>query len=394
MQKTLSVILMSICLSSCGVKEEKKPSVTKYFVHGSPELLLEGSTFDRKSFFTEENILRLKNFHINNAALFVERSEATVEKEQTHEDIEEENKADPTDLTLNRSGNDGKVVSLSPTKKEIRYSYIDSTETLLKLNLEKNINNTYDISGVQFGETTYPLEVLHYSINSTETAFSLLLKGRTEVNKTYLYAFYFAKNSTTKSYDTTYVDKEFNYIAGSGVALGWDQTKELNMGYCGKENSKYSEKMTMALNKWQTQLGDNRLLLKNVNRSTYPPFTDINTHCLYVSNTYMTIAAQDSINGGITIPFINYLTGEFISANILIFNGEVNKYDEYGVSSDFKDNLMDEVFTHELGHFLGLDHKGLGNEDATSSIMSYSRDSADLEDYDVQAIQALYPVVR
>ena len=394
MQKIFSVVLVSLCLSSCGVKKEKKATVTKYFVHGNPELLLEGSTLNKKSFFTEENILRLKNFHINMATLFVERSEIITEKTQTHEDIEEENKADPTDLTLNRSGNDAQVVSISSTKKQVSFSYIDQVESLITLNLEKNVNNTFDINGVQFGDATYPLEVLHYSINSSETAFSLLLKGKTQVNKTYLYAFYFAKNTATKSYDTTYVDKEFNYIAGSGVALGWDQAKELNIGYCGKESSKYADKMTTAVERWQKQLGDNRLLLKNVNRSTYPPFTDINTHCLYVSNTYMTLADQGAINGGVTIPVINFLTGEYISANILIFNGEVDKYDEYGVSREFKNGLMDEVFTHELGHFLGLGHKGLGEEDSTSSVMSYSRDSADLEDYDARAIQALYPIVR
>ena len=71
-------------------------------------------------------------------------------------------------------------------------------------------------------------------------------------------------------------------------------------------------------------------------------------------------------------------TGNFV------FEDEINKYDQFFTTLE-KQNEIKKIITHELGHYLGLDH----NFEDSTSIMSYD-DVNKLGPYDISAILELY----
>ena len=58
------------------------------------------------------------------------------------------------------------------------------------------------------------------------------------------------------------------------------------------------------------------------------------------------------------------------------------------VSIDQISTYLYKTARHELGHLLGLAHQF----DGTRSIMSYEKEDVEIYDYDIEAIQELYPL--
>lgn len=82
---------------------------------------------------------------------------------------------------------------------------------------------------------------------------------------------------------------------------------------------------------------------------------------------------------------INHKNAEILGADILMFESEINKLDQSNYSPSYKRAETTRALTHEVGHFLGLDH----NFEDKNSIMSYE-EVYELGYYDRQAISELY----
>lgn len=393
--KVVLILCLGIFAISCSKPQtsKSKKTISKYFVNGNPELLIAGATLDSNSFFKLDNVEELRKFHFSGAAIFVEKTQFTTDDDLSQDDLEAENMPTDADKTRDRKGSDGFFYQATSESYKLSLHSLDSETADVALLFNKNEANVLNINAISFSGQTLPVEVLHYSLNKNESAFSLLFRAKSRDDGRVIAAFYFSKN-TPNATDISYVDSSYNYVAGPGVAVGWDQGVEHSLGYCGKDASTFSSIVNDSLDVWIAQLGDERLKIRKQSHETFPPFTDLNTNCVYVVDKYMTIVDQDAVNGGITLPVINYLSGEFSSANVLMFQGEIDKITRLGGDQNFKNQHFKETLIYELGHFFGLDHKGLGADDSVDSIMSYSHDGANLESYDIEAVQALYPVIN
>lgn len=91
---------------------------------------------------------------------------------------------------------------------------------------------------------------------------------------------------------------------------------------------------------------------------------------------------------------IDTVRGEIINSNIFLWNDEMLKLGYSFKDANTSNNsykLSLHVLIHEIGHFLGLHHQFKKD---VPSVMSYSSDNfVELQTYDIQAIQHLYPLI-
>lgn len=393
MKHLLLLFALTIVFTSCGIKDvskKKSPSMQLY-THGDPAAMIQGALLNRKSFLTNENIYELKNYYLYGSVKFIEKELKAVEAPKRQAQIENENRADNTDKTVSNTYHDADIEDINDGHVKVTfYYYQDENKKNGKvLEFKKNASGEYEVEGKN---------VLHYSLKEDKTAFSLLFEEITEDRGKVLTAYYFLKKKAEEeSFSLKRIVSSFyNYLNGSGVAIGWDQSQTLEAGYCGDE-SVYTngELVNDAFTKWQVYLTEDRLKINLQSKTIYPPFSDMNSNCTYFADSYLTIPEhKENINPGFAITLTDMPRGKIISSTVFILEKEIDKYyglgqGDYNIQKKKKGTLI-----HEIGHFLGLDHKGLGGDDQTSSIMSYSRKSNDLTDYDIQAIQELYPIIE
>ncbi|MCB0348303.1 MAG: matrixin family metalloprotease [Bdellovibrionales bacterium] len=174
----------------------------------------------------------------------------------------------------------------------------------------------------------------------------------------------------------------YNYLQGKNVAVNWNQTKPLVVNLCGKDLNEHADWVEESIGHWQKTL-ENRLDIQLVRKPLgCPPFSDLNTHNIYLIDGVKT--AYDHINAGTTYTI---RLNELIESDIFLFKHELYKYAKTYSPESYKKQFL-RVVAHEFGHMLGLAHQF--NPDI-KSIMSYES-IFELKDYDIEAVQALYPL--
>ena len=196
----------------------------------------------------------------------------------------------------------------------------------------------------------------------------------------------------------------FFYANSTNSQIGWPQDKKLNVDVCSKSLNlpikgtdpgeiQYSFE---TLNLWKDVLNE-RLDIEYRHRTEFPPFSDLNSHCIYTVEDLLTEQNSEVNSNGFALNFYDETKSTVIDSDVFMVIKEINKVvnylEKYGLSHDDYDfqKSVDETLLHEVGHLLQLGHQFTGIE----SIMSYDAyEEAKLYEYDVAAIQALYPIIE
>ena len=134
---------------------------------------------------------------------------------------------------------------------------------------------------------------------------------------------------------------------------------------------------------WSTQTIVNLTMDKLDN---YPPFSDLNTNCIYQTKAYRTLRLDRQQNFGTA--YVMNSNNIIIDSDIFVWNSEFEKLELFNFSSNSIQQHLQITATHELGHILGLDHQF---ENEHNSIMDYGQDEYQgLSDYDKEAVNHLY----
>jgi hypothetical protein len=153
---------------------------------------------------------------------------------------------------------------------------------------------------------------------------------------------------------------------------------------CGAPSAKIENIYRNGIDMWSQALA-RRLKVVTKSLYTYPPFSDLNTHCIYTVNNYQTLPGDNVMNPGTTYTVGDTFQGKLLDSDIMIW---VKENEKAGQTLEERSSLQ-KTIAHEFGHFLGLDHQF---SNSLTSIMSYDGINW-VTSYDQEAIIQLYPLI-
>lgn len=371
-------LCLLLTLTACGGKKksntgiEGSTSLRTIYVKGDPKELIKGSTLDKNSFISENNIKDFDDYSLSNVWQFTE-NEVVIKKEDTG-NAETGNEATEEDQTTKEKS------YYSFQKKGNEYIYSNSG---FKLDLAFAINNgKLELKTLETIEGVYDLKILHYSQKKSKDSFSILAELQDPVEGKLLVSLVFIKKTEQRFIQK--VDEHYKYIMGAGIITPWTQKEAIQVDVCGNQYQTTQRAFNWGLSQWKKAL-DKRMTIKTNFLTVFPPFSDLNTHCIYTVKDYSTEPRPDYRNAATTFPNVDTFKGEIIDSDIMIWVKEVEKDGDL----DDQGSYLAGVTGHELGHFFGLDHQF---DKSYSSIMSYSKVYY-MTKYDEEAISNLYPLL-
>jgi len=377
-------VLTFFLFSSCGNKEKPSAEPTTavvdkviYYTLGDPEKIIEDNKLSPTTRFTPSEIQDLhQNYTLSSLTLFMNYEEKV---DDSNVDLEEQNKAAEEDNSKTQHG----LISAQLVGTQLNIDV--SSYFSLVFDEDGNKPNKFNLFKVIDTETgdEYAAEMKHFSIKPDRSSFSILfyLPANDEYGKTLASVVFYRVSPIQKTAELT--NDEYKYLFGPGVKVPHNLDQDITYTIMGKESIQHQGKIRSSVTPWNTALKD-ITEIKIAKDRTPPPFSDVNTHGVYFIKDYLFTGSENFSVNGITIIVPNLSNLDIADSDIIISYSEWEKYGA-GYQQIFNKKI-EEVLTHELGHFLGLDHQF---DDLVPSIMSYETNRV-FTNYDKKAIRALY----
>lgn len=366
-------------VNGCGNKSissnvfHKKTSLVTVFVKGNPLNLIEGSQNESRSFITLTNMGSFDQYNLASVTQFTER-DLVVEK---------------TDVASVEEGNEAPKEDESENNEDMMYSFSKEGKQFIYSNPHLNVDLSFgeklgklELNGVKVSGIDYRVKSIHYSLKNTSDAFSILAETADDESGKVLLAFTFVKKSKPREIGKTY--SLFKYLYGPGIKIPWDERTDLELNICGKQAPAVEKAYRSGISKWDQALaGRTKIAVKTL--KTYPPFSDLNNHCIYTVKNYQTNPNNKVSTLGTTYNTADFSKGVIIDSDVMIW---VKENEKFGTSFE-NAKYLNKAVAHEVGHWLGLHHQF---DERFSSIMSYDDEIDYVTDYDEAAIAELYPL--
>jgi hypothetical protein len=217
--------------------------------------------------------------------------------------------------------------------------------------------------------------LLHFSQNGK--AFSILWEEMSN-GVDQLIAYYFSEgDGSLLKAKPEFESPVFDYLRYGPI---WEDTVQLDI--CGNFPKDELWGIQEGLSQWRKALRG-RLNIKSSRRFIFPPFSDLNSHCVYhVSGLDMREAVAWTTHA------VSLYRRQFVDSDITFFNraiimGDSERFNEAGPRKYYT-----HVALHEIGHFLGVDHQ---MDLSVRSIMRpFTLEDFELQPYDISSIEYLY----
>jgi hypothetical protein len=372
--KILALLTFLLALTGCpdDHKDSHESDTNKVlFVKGDPHALIAGAQANSTSPITVANAREWNSYSLIVLQQFVEKEEvlATQGTDLTKENETKDRTKQETKLTM----------ALELSQAGDGHWLMKLYGGLLTFDMEQTSDGRLQPVQVTTPKDKVAVRAVHWSVTPDHNYMSLLVEGEDNQDGRSLVAMYFEKTAPAQAVPTT--DSKYVYSAGPGKKIGW-RGKKISVSVCGA--SKYRENVQEAVALWNKPL-TGRMQLELKFPATYAPFSDLNQHCIYAVDSYLTDNRKNVLNYGITLPIRSLSRLEHVDADIFLFESEISKLYTLGYSYRLSNDVRYTII-HELGHVLGLGHKF----DGTPSIMSYEYTNREPTAYDIEALGELY----
>ncbi len=375
-------LCLEFILTACGGAQKKsnrnrspdRPTLTRYFIHGDPNLLIADTDRNTSGWIAAANRKQLDGFSLQGLAEFHYATEKSKVKEiTTQEALEQDNQTTgseagsvPADsnYVFETVGDRVLYRDARPDFKNAPVFGFSVRSGQLKLNSVNDI----------------PVEELHYSIKDDGSAASLLFRAKEEAGDIIVAVFFVKLGANTD--EPQYVDAPNNFFLRGAHAIPWK--KPISISVCGKNAEEHEAEVQSALSSWSS-IGAFKPGF--IGRQPYSvtldsrgkPFSDLNQNCIRFIEGYRAEDQDNIAIMGLTMTPLNPVQEEILAANIFIFVPAIARVGQ----------PIEAVVTHELGHGLGLGHAFNNLTEDYESIMGYSGVNQLTSD-DSDAIRLLY----
>jgi hypothetical protein len=373
------VTLLALSHTACGRKSGKGKNTSvpdRYFVLGDPMVMLSGTVGEKQSFLTDSNLSDFNDYTLAGFTVFAPKVDtSTIDTIDSQEELEDQNSTNDTqldnELSLYRFQQDGsKILYKAEGSAFVDYPVLEFIE----------LGGRWELTALN-GDAAV---VEHYSLSTDKRVFSILISDSDDLGN-YLAALTFTRVDGEQK-ALPQLDNSYQYLGGTGVAIGWDQTVKISV--CGALSLTDQTIFKKSITDWSTATGDAEGTLGGLNYevefiTSSKPWNDVNQHCINLVKSYRLETQEDTAVFGVTIPVVDFQNFTIVDSHIFIFQDALNRFREpYLVTA-----------THEMGHFWGLGHEF--SRDARGrtlhpSIMGYEGVSS-ITSWDTAAILALYP---
>lgn len=376
LKATLALSLsFAALISACGkdkkISSNYQESIT-YYTHGSPIALVSGATANTTGLLASADLNLYQNYHLMGVVAFVEKSR--ISTVTNFAEVEDENR---TDGVSSGGARQVPVYAFgSSSSAEINYS---------PLNDPRSPVFTFDRSAQDIkllAINNQAVEVLHYSLKADKSAFSILVKHSQGNSGTVITAYFFGSTATFN--DAVESDGDYQFLSGS-EKITWDVVPEVKL--CGTYSAAVAESVKKSVHAWGADplAGASPLNITYTAATSYPPFSDLNSHCIYVVSSFDQSDSNIAKTLGITLPIMNLASRKIIDSDVFLFADLIGDKLALGEA--------DQTTMHEMGHFFGLGHDfrvGANGKALHDTIMGYSQGSSTITEWDFAAIRDLY----
>lgn len=366
----LSVILLTLPLSSCS-RGSSKGTPFRIIEIGDPNKVLEGAKTNSE--FNLEYFRHVSAVRLRSSTSFVQR----VKLKKVLDDMDEIQRA-----AAPKKQADEVIEDKESVYKVVRTFNNDAIEKVMLISGDYSLSFSNEMKDgkkhVVFRHKANPEiyieQLVHFSVSENKDMFSVLAVGEGEMGKQ-LNAYYFSKDLKVAQH--TFIEK-FYYLLGPGVKFAWSKQNPVSISACGKNMQHYEAALKMAIQSWNETL-ESLLTIQEQAAAEFYPFSDLNQRCVYRVSDYAYTGDDGIKAAGIALD-VGY-NSEIIDGDIFVFRNEKDEVDEEFVSN------LNQTVLHEMGHWLGLDHQF---DKDKPSIMGYDFSVTKIQDYDRDAIRALY----
>lgn len=390
--KLITLLITPLLLAGCPDRHkghsDMGPQIRR--VKGDPYVFVKGTAMNRKNSIPSELLSEERKWRFGWGGFEEENAELPPENIETGNEAPERQSTDAeTELNYRQKA--------APVTREGAFVTFENEYLKIVFKLkgkEAAVQGIFNKAADKMMYIGTDLELLHTSVKEDLSAFSILfgspIKGGRKVT-----VFVFTSSGPAKK--EMFTTDDFYFPLGIGVKALWPEAKK-TLTICRSPSPAVTQMFSDSLSEWSKHL-KGRLTLKTQESSACPPWSDLNTQTITVLDDWIEIEGKTG-QLGLTQSIYDIANGSILDSDIFLFREEINEslkiqqanidVRKQGAENDSRMKwFYTDVVLHELGHWLGLHHNF---EKGVASVMSYDSNVKGLQPYDIQAIQALYPL--